>query len=457
MYRCHYFIKKNVIFLAIISISLFFITSLHPTFISDEAFTFSLIHHNISKIITLDSLDVHPPLYYILLKLFLIITTFWTKSIFIKVIFARLFSICIFILIVISFKRILEEINVNISNKYLILISLIYNLFPGYLFNVIKIRMYELSSLFLILEVLYIIKYLFSNKNKYLMLSTLFIILSSYTFYFAALSSLIYLGILWMYFLYKRRYSSLTKVSLSVLFFVVCYIPWLPILIKQMAYHSKNDNNTVNSSFAQILIDIVNGLTQWVTPFDIVLLMFWAFLIIFSLKHLAGYFNILLIITLINAGLTLIISLFICGTKFQSDTMFPISVIYVFLISYIWVRTLFYFKFNSVNKIYKCLLILIISLSVYSLGETCKNVRNYDIPTIKLINNVYDWEKTHRIYISVNSDSSDASQDAVYLSSINKKAILKKTNYQKLSKDLVNNSKGTKLTKNVFNFKVSKN
>lgn len=64
----------------IIGMFLFLTWTLSTNLYVDESFTLGLIKHNWSQIISLDSMDVHPPLYYLVVKLFLMITTFWTCS-----------------------------------------------------------------------------------------------------------------------------------------------------------------------------------------------------------------------------------------------------------------------------------------------------------------------------------------------------------------------------------------
>lgn len=41
---------------------------------TDNTFTLRLVQHPVSELIKLDALDVHPPLYYLILKLFFTVT-----------------------------------------------------------------------------------------------------------------------------------------------------------------------------------------------------------------------------------------------------------------------------------------------------------------------------------------------------------------------------------------------
>ena len=101
------------LFLISIAYMLFF---MHPTIWRDESFTMALVGHNYGDIIRLDSMDVHPPFYYIALRFFLSITAFWTNSLFTKVIIARLFSYILAILTFLTLSKTVKNLGVPGAN-----------------------------------------------------------------------------------------------------------------------------------------------------------------------------------------------------------------------------------------------------------------------------------------------------------------------------------------------------
>lgn len=233
--------KKSKIFTAIllvISIG-YLLLFCHPLIISsDETFTLSLIHHTLSKVIYLDSLDVHPPLYYLLLKIFIGLLTFWTNSVVIKVMVARLFSILVTMLMFIYLTKYAKLLGFKFNN---IILWIMFLLLPNvlgirFLFQqMTNIRMYALAALFTTMLVYYLFKYCYKKQSTInWILFTLSAIAAAYTHYYAAM----FVGLLVLIYLVKsvhdyKNGSYIKGLSISLGLLVVSYLPWLRIFYKQ--------------------------------------------------------------------------------------------------------------------------------------------------------------------------------------------------------------------------------
>lgn len=94
----------------------------------DDTFTLRMLQHSIPQIIRLDALDVHPPIYYIILKLFFNITFINHASPFIQIIAGRLFSTITFIATLVVMRKVL----INLLNRHIsfaFMLSVCYQLF----------------------------------------------------------------------------------------------------------------------------------------------------------------------------------------------------------------------------------------------------------------------------------------------------------------------------------------
>ena len=123
---------------------------------TDNTFTLRLVQHPVSESIKLDALDVHPPLYYLILKLFFTVTFISHASPFIQIIAGRLFNVLLLGITLIVMRNILNKLtNQKSSFAFLSLVCL----FPMVIWHSTGIRMYVLSALFIACELNSIINY----------------------------------------------------------------------------------------------------------------------------------------------------------------------------------------------------------------------------------------------------------------------------------------------------------
>lgn len=201
----------------------------------DEAFSLSMIDQSFIDIIKNTVIDVHPPLYYIILKsivdilkLFEISNTIWV---------AKLVSmIPIGILMIVSYI----EIAKLFGKKAVFLFNILILGMPQILQYSVEIRMYSLGLLFVTLFYISYIKWDKDNRNKELYKMIIFAVLSFYTHYFAGVSvACIYFFII-IESIIKKDYTKLKKVSLSIAIILLLYLPWIIVFIKQLLTVKEN-------------------------------------------------------------------------------------------------------------------------------------------------------------------------------------------------------------------------
>ena len=218
-----YFFIGIIIFA--ISIILQFIFAFSSDIWVDEAFSIKMIEHSYIEMINLTAIDVHPPLYYIMLKFFCGIVTgiFGNVSI---ITVSKIFSIIPYIILPII-------LYIKLQNKfkkhsiYFIIISIVPLISYG-----VEIRMYSWAMLFVVSAFIYLNEIIHEGNNKDWVIFTIMGILASYTHYFACVSVVFVYVSLLIWGLLKDK-KIIKKWFCCVLISIVAYLPWLFIFINQ--------------------------------------------------------------------------------------------------------------------------------------------------------------------------------------------------------------------------------
>ena len=194
----------------------------------DEAFSMSMIQQNFWEMICNTAIDVHPPLYYIILKIMV-----WIFNIFLgnSIWSAKIVSIIpIIILMIVSNTTIKKMYGKKTALLFQILILSV----PQIMNYAIEIRMYTWGLLFVTMFYLYCIKWKRENKKIDIILMTVFAIVAAYTHYFALIPVAgIYIYIL-IETLIKRDKKQIKEILLSILACCIAYLPWIIIWFKQV-------------------------------------------------------------------------------------------------------------------------------------------------------------------------------------------------------------------------------
>lgn len=200
----------------------------------DESFTINLVRHSFSEIIRFTALDVHPPLYYFVVKLFTLIlgqnsVAYYAPSI-----------LCFLLLLVVSawfFKK-------YFSDKTALFVLIVLCAAPHMLKYAMQIRMYSMCML-LITVSFYITYVLILNIvekenykwNKYWMFLAIINVSAAYTHYFAGLAAVAISLFLLGYLLYagNKRRKIVINWGIYCATMIVLYLPWFSTLYRQLA------------------------------------------------------------------------------------------------------------------------------------------------------------------------------------------------------------------------------
>ncbi len=223
------YIEKMIYYIIPICLYFLYIQTIFTNSIwLDEAFSMSMIQQNFGEMIYNTAIDVHPPLYYIILKILVGIfeiclgNTIWT---------AKIVSIIpIGILLIIGYT-ILEKMY---GKKTVFLFQLFILSVPQIMNYAIEIRMYTWGLLFVTLFYLYCIKWKMENKKIDRGFMTLFAILAAYTHYFALVPvACIYLYLLIETIIHNNKEQTKAIIN-SILICCIAYLGWIIVWLNQV-------------------------------------------------------------------------------------------------------------------------------------------------------------------------------------------------------------------------------
>jgi len=214
------------IIIYIIGILLQLIFSFSPELWVDEAFTLKLIERTYREIINITAIDVHPPIYYLILKFFIngIRLIFNDISV---IIISKIFSIIPYIILpIILYNKLKNNYEKNIIGLFLV--SIIYILSFG-----VEIRMYSWAMVFVVSTYIFFHEIIYNEKISDWIMFVISGILAAYTHYFAGVSIICLYILLLIWGLVKNK-KILRKWIIAVITSIILYLPWLIVFIKQV-------------------------------------------------------------------------------------------------------------------------------------------------------------------------------------------------------------------------------
>lgn len=423
------------LFLISIAYMLFF---MHPTIWRDESFTMALVGHNYGDIIRLDSMDVHPPFYYIALRFFLSITAFWTNSLFTKVIIARLFSYILAILTFLTLSKTVKNLGVPGANA---IQWAGFFLAPSIMRYSTQIRMYALAALFLALVLNQLQHYDNSQKIGHIFLAVIFASFASYTHYFAAVAA----G--WLLFLYfvKFQFNKYdgNAILRGIVVFLVMFVPWGIVALAQAQQVSSsywippvNVDNVVNN-FVNLFADVFtdNGGQYYAIALMVILIYptIWAYLNMS--KKFKSTFTIVLLVFILTTLTGIVISVAV-RPIYIARYAYPAYALVIFfmmtIVSQMMKKPLSRMSNYFVTSLLAGLLTLIIGVNVGFLGSNQFN--NYIMPSYNLAASVdqYKDNPNNVIHLNPNQSPNSIVEKTVYIKSINKRVYIKNFNVARI-------------------------
>lgn len=429
----------------------------------DEAFSIALSKKSILEIMKISMNDVHPPLYYIILKFGISILNPFINNIQIS---SKIVSFIPYILMHIISITLIEKL----FGKFTSFLFSIFSLgMPVFLTYAIEIRMYSYSYLFVTLTMIYTLKIIEEKNSVNFIYLGIFTVLSLYTHYFSALACVIIYAILMIYLILKD--SKKLKLFFTTSFLVsLSFTFWLYNFIQSLSSRIASDFWIQKPS----LKDIISYVKF---PFSLMKLNFISYfliiitymIIIFSFKKIKKYiiyfpFSILFILTIIGTLISIFIKpIFInrymivalgcfwlsislmINYSFNSKQKYVISTIYLILSIFVIGDRIIMEKFykNELKKLENAIekydlnivtdeMGIQLPLSIYFPNKIILNINNngmdYMFDNIK--NTTVDELRNENIFILKNTSILDLNDyeiiDQFYLDNVGKLSIMKK-------------------------------
>lgn len=222
--------RKIYILLTVTAMAAYAVLSLDRTVWGDEAYTFALIRHSFREIWQITAADVHPPLYYFLMKIF-------SAPFGYNLYLCRFLSALPMALTVALGGWQLEKC---FGKRTAALFMVLYPLFPFSMNYAAEVRMYGLSQLFVALCALFAYRAYREDQKKHWVLFLVFGTCAAYTHYFSLVSAGVIYGLLLLAILVGNR-KLWKRWSLASIATIVLFLPWLGSFVSQLAYKVNNE------------------------------------------------------------------------------------------------------------------------------------------------------------------------------------------------------------------------
>ena len=226
--------KKVAVFYSVLLFLMNFIRIFDDNFWADEAYSIRLTRMNILEILIEVANDNHPPLYHIILGIF--VKIFGSYGYVYH--FVSLLPYAIFLLFCLA--KIWKDFGKG-PTFFVITISSILN--TSVRFNV-EVRMYSWATLFVFLSYYYLYSIFKNNDSKSYALLIFFALCAAFTHYYCVIiESFLYLGLL-IYSLLTKRIN-IKNVAIVYITTFLLYLPWAIVLFKTIG--RVNDNFWIDS------------------------------------------------------------------------------------------------------------------------------------------------------------------------------------------------------------------
>lgn len=225
MHKWEIFFRKKYLYIILVILSIMIITlCMQDTINYDEYFSMQWCRLNWKELLGKLMDDVHPPLYYFMLKPLLDLSS---ENMFC----ARLLSAAASISLLWSGSLFLDRF-FGKKSALLFIFLLYFN--PFMVQKVTEVRMYSLAGTFTVASGIMSYLILKNPIRKNWILFAFFSLLAAYTHYYALLSMVfLYVGIL-IYFVAARYKKGLRNWLLCSCATAIGYFPWLPVALKQI-------------------------------------------------------------------------------------------------------------------------------------------------------------------------------------------------------------------------------
>lgn len=224
-----YFWPLSIFFVLTASVRILYFCAIDISVWFDESYTMSMIEHSFSDIVRLTAVDVHPPLYYLSLKAFTLITG--ENSLFVLRVFSFLSVATCFVLALFPVRRLLGRATA------LIFIALL-SLMPVTQYLGTEIRMYSWAMFFVLGCSVYAYDAYRRNSAFAYTMTSVFAICSAYTHNYALVAA----GFIYLIFVVSqyRKNRKIRNVLISFAIFALAYMAWIPAILFQIGTVKNN-------------------------------------------------------------------------------------------------------------------------------------------------------------------------------------------------------------------------
>lgn len=219
----YWYVIVWVVLLSVVSVSLM----LNNSVWLDEAYSMNWTSYAWGDMMQRLIVDVHPPLFYILLKIAKIFTPH-------SLVAAKIF-------IIVGFALTLGSGAIVLKKRCGIGAMFTYTLFlfsiPMIPIKTVEIRMYTWGMAFTVLSAIFMYKLMEQEKKEVIdwICFVVFSLCAAYTHYYALLCMVFLYPLLLIFFAIKKDYRSVKSWIIAAVATVIGYLPWLPIALRQIA------------------------------------------------------------------------------------------------------------------------------------------------------------------------------------------------------------------------------
>lgn len=193
---------------------------------ADEIYSLALIKMPLNEFIFYSKNDVHPILYYIILKIFCKILNFIDLTL-----IGKIFSLIPILLIgILSITKIKQHFGMLTAGIFFFCISSM----PRILTIALEVRMYSWGLFLITTSLIYAYEIIKNPDWKKWTILTVLTILSAYTHYFSAIASFSIYLLMLIYIVRKER-KLFKNWLISTVVSIIAYLPWLTIAFSQIS------------------------------------------------------------------------------------------------------------------------------------------------------------------------------------------------------------------------------
>lgn len=412
---------------------------------TDENFSLNLINHSYKDLLRIDSMDVHPPLYYLIVKIIITPVLYFNHNFVVEIVLVRLLSMFFSLISFLYLRKISHYFHIYLNYKMQFLTFL---MVPGVLIAnpydtqaFFNIRMYSLAAMFFVISFYYLLRYLGSGRNIFLYITLSLSLCAAYVHYYTAVMSGLLLLIYCVYSFFSKMYKTSIKLLVSGIVYLLSYMPWL-------LYSGIHQVNAVSKGYWIGYGLLFKNLLMIVVSIIVFLPLF------IKLANAIGkdekvHLFVLILINLLTLLLVCVLSI-LKSPILMLRYMYPSLLIFEFLsMSYLVmkIRNGDYSMRYCKRIVYMS--IIPIAFSISTVFSLCNNVRNniVTIDNFRLVNKsknenfnadslkIVDF---HEDFHFKNNRSDIITQNIMYAHSVGKKIVLDETDQELILNQLGN-------------------